>query len=328
MVKKDLSDLPYQPSKAEQIATAPLSVYPSTDPIIGPAMAQAWFEQHDGKDYLPPAIPEAGPFRGSHAGSCSRQVAYNILQIKQSNPPTPADFWRMGLGQIIHTYMQDAIATATPGSSAEVEIDLNAIGIRGSLRADLHVPLYPDEDENHEYIMAELKTINGFQFKLRSTNFRKTGPSGPSESHVIQLALETAGAAAAFDGDNRGGRLVYLSMEVVSPELTENMGIGDDSARFVAEYEFTLDQLQGLAVLEAARFQEIDEAMRHDNWVEPVVVQSAFPYTTAVVVNPRTGAAIDERGKGTKTWQCAYCNYRDTCTADMADHNRAAPDVG
>ena len=44
-----------------------------------------------------PSQPEGTLWRGSWAGMCARKVAYMTTEQERTDPPSTADYWRMGL---------------------------------------------------------------------------------------------------------------------------------------------------------------------------------------------------------------------------------------
>lgn len=318
MLKKDLSHLPAVEPTYEADAPVGMQRVPEKNPTIGPALAEEWFKTRTHDDNLPLAMPDAGPHRGSDAGKCSRAIGYRIQGTEQSDPPTIADHWRMDLGSMIHAELQDAISKVTPGAQHELVVDLNPIGIPGSARMDILNPIAGTQT----WEGVEIKTINGFGFKSAATTFKKSGPEGPRESHVIQLAINTAALAKgmAFGSSIVGGRLVYLSMELVSPQLAANIGFGGEVGRFVAEWFFPIAQLMEIAERESNRLMMMRGELESGSWVRPLIPITPIDDPRNIkVVNPSSGAAVTNDGKGTTTWACGYCSYKSQCVRDHAD---------
>lgn len=312
-LKRDLSDLPTAPSPFEQTAAPGVNRVPDKNPLVGPALAAEWFKTRVHDDNLPLAMPDAGPHRGSDAGKCSRAIGYRMLGTEQSDPPTIADHWRMDLGSMVHAELQTAIEATTPGSISEMVLDLNTVGIPGSMRLDL---LHRLDDGRYE--ACEIKTINGFGFKASATTFKKSGPDGPRESHVLQAALGAAAAAATYDVT--GARIVYLSMELVSPDLAANIGLGGEVGRFTAEWFIPLEVCQAIAAREAERLTWLRNEIETGLWIRPLIpITPLDDPRNLKVVNPSTGAAVLVDGTGSNSWACGYCSYKSQCIRDHAD---------
>jgi CRISPR/Cas system-associated exonuclease Cas4 (RecB family) len=320
-IKRDLSSLPTVDPKPEE---RQLGVPPTRQPTIGPKLAQAWFEARTHDDDLPRAVPEAGPFRGSDAGKCNRQLWYRLQGTEKTEPTTIADHWRMDLGTMVHEALQDVIASITPGALNELKLDLNGIGIPGSMHVDILNPVDTVLDEKGQeyrvYEAVEIKTVNGFGYKMMATTYRKAGPEGPRESHAMQAALGAA-AAEAEGYKVKGARIVYLSMELVGPELAENIGLGGEEARFTAEWFIPIDECRQIAAREAQRLQSVLEMHEtNEPWVMGFIPTSAFEVKTLQVVNPKTGAGVFTHDQsGGKTWMCNYCSYQSQCIRDYSD---------
>jgi hypothetical protein len=312
MAIKKLHDLP---RVAYRDDTPIVGRAPDFKPRIGPKLMDSWYQARTHDDNLAHAIPEAGPFRGSWAGSCGRQIAYEIAKVPESEPKTVADYWRLDLGTLIHDRIQQAIPEAYPNAEVERNIDMNSIGIRGSLHLDMLLP-FKDSDR---WAAVEIKSINGFGYKMSATSM-KGGPHGPRESAVIQGSL--AAASLRAQGINVTDMIVqYLAIELVSPDLGKKIGRGDELARFEAEWTYEVEEFEAIAHAEAARWQEIDDILFGDDKdkpfteLNPVDVPRHIP-NVGTIINPATSTARNAEGKAFKTWQCSYCSYRSRCELD------------
>lgn len=283
---------------------------PDVNPRIGPKLMREWYEKRVHDDNLPTAIPAAGPFRASWAGNCSRQIAYILTGATETEPKSVADYWRLDLGTAIHERVQASIPVAYPTAEIERKVDLNTIGIRGSAHLDMLLP-YKD---NSGKAAVEIKSINGYGFKMSATSFRGQ-PEGPRTSAKIQGSL--AAAALLAGGEPVTDLIVmYLSLESVGADLAQAIGRGDELARFSAEWSYKPDEFVPLAEEEAKRFAEIDDAIfSQGDEPDPTVVGRHIPYV-GEIVNPATGT-YRLNGKAGKTWQCAYCAYRSRCETDQ-----------
>lgn len=306
-IKRDLTHMPMVDAPAWSEASG---VPPVSDPSYAPALVERWFDRLD-DPHLAVAMPEAGPWRGSYAGTCTRQAWYEVTGHAATDPVTVADRWRMNLGTIVHEQLQTAITDIDPDARAEMVLDLNRIGIRGSMRLDLLRTVGDGLVET-----AEIKTVNGFGFKQMATTFSGP-PEGPRDSHIIQAALGAATLATMRDGVV-GARIVYLALELLSPSLAKSVGSGGELDRFTAEWFIPLEDCQRIAETEAARWARVDQAMADPGgWVNPVIPLTPLTKPTKImVVNPKTGAATTTDGQGQRTWQCDYCAFQALCVAD------------
>ena len=260
-----------------------------------------------------PYTPDSMRWRGSWAGNCARQVAYKTMGLEETNPPSLADHWRMGLGSVVHELLEPAVQQwikDSPELTAEEEVDVTF-----DSEGYGHVDLVLTAADGRK-IVLELKTINGFGFK-RSVEDH----DGPRHSHVLQGALYAKGLDADL--------LVigYLAMELISAGRAAGKGI-DDVGRFAAEWHFTPDEFLPLAEEEERRLAGITKAVHEQ---ESCDIPRRFSLSDpdipfpAEVVDPRTGQwelrEVDEDGgvrvlNTGRAWQCRYCNHQDRCVAD------------
>jgi len=252
-----------------------------------------------------PSQPEGTLWRGSWAGMCARKVAYMTTKQEQTDPPSTADYWRMGLGSVVHELLEPAIQQWLDNDdSVHVEEEVNVeLGLHGHGHVDLI--LYSKASD--EKIVLELKTINGFGYKMAVEK-----DQGPRHSHVLQGSMY----ARAVDAD----LLVigYLSMENISPQRAQSFGI-DDIGRFASEWHYTKEEFMPFAVSEEQRLEQIVLAAHADG---PTSISRRFAHTDpdipfpAEITDPRSGAWIQGTSFG-KAWQCRYCDYQTRCIADM-----------
>lgn len=296
---------------------------PDASPRFVTALANAWYEQYlaEGKDKR--AMSADTPFRGSDAGFCSYSLALTLLERaglgEKSNPPTLSGVWRMNLGQMIHSGMEEYLPLAFPGATCEV------VGVTVEGEASFHADVLieqpnPEWEQGGNYdspipdtikTLFELKSINGTGFKSATIGYRKgQDPEGPRTNAVLQAAL----AAEAFDCDEVV--VGYLSMECIGDGIAKSNGL-DDIGKFAAEWTFTREEYQPLVEAERARFRFIKatvDAGRMPQRTIPSLPQGA------VITDPKSGAwavqtsALQIVDVGT-TWQCGYCDHQDSCIA-------------
>ena len=264
-------------------------------------IAQAWAKES--RDA--PSQPEGTLWRGSWAAMCARKVAYMTTGQERTDPPTLADTWRMGLGSVVHELLEPAIQEwLDTDKSVHVEEEVNVeLGLHGHGHVDLVLTSF----ETGEKIVLELKTINGFGYKMAVEK-----GEGPRFSHIVQGALY----ARAVEAD----LLVigYLAMENISPNRAEGLGI-DDIGRFSSEWHYPKDVYMPLAVAEEQRLEGIAIKAHEEG---PLAIPRRFSHYDPDVPFP---AEITDPSKGLwtmdtkfgKVWQCRYCDYQTRCIADM-----------
>lgn len=288
---------------------------PSKNNFVAEAIAQRWWETMADREAKATAIPEAGPYRASMAGSrCDRALWYQLLGIEESNPVGVADAWRMGLGSTIHEMLQSIAADmfgsvdGVANAQSEVKVDLRPIGLPGSAHLDMII-----EYEGRK-IAVEIKSMAGFGFKVAATTF-KGPPQGPRYGHVLQGAL--AAKAAGCDGLI----VAYLAMENVSPQLAAAYATSE-AGRFAAEWHYTIDELEEHIQDEIDRMHRIIQATVEapDQPITATVIDPEIPLG-AEISNPRNGGwvVLDENNvveRTGSTWLCGYCRHQDRCIED------------
>lgn len=253
-----------------------------------------------------------------------------VDRCQPSNPTTIAGYWTFGLGTAVHEMFQEIIvrdaATLWPGASVRIEpkVDLSVIGLAGSAHTDAVIEwpahvfvtepepgLIIGEDHPPKRIAIELKSINGFGFKMAIGC--RGDAEGPRDSAIVQGALN----ALALDVDELV--IINLSLESVSPREAQKMGWDESEEwrRFTAEWTFTREEFEPIARAEVKRMNNI--LTTHD---AGLLVPRRVPGTPpgARITDPSRGQWTVERDGsildvGT-TWQCGYCNFRDRCTND------------
>jgi len=272
-----------------------------------------------GNDTDPPPVPSGTLWRGSQAGTCARQVAYATMGHESSNPITPADHWRMGLGSIVHTHLSPAIERWVANDMdvivhEEMETPLGEHGF-GHIDMVIEVAQQGATDpEENKKIVVELKTINGTGFK------KSIQGEGPRHGAVLQGSLY----ANALNADLLV--VCYLAVELLSPGWAEAKGF-DNYGRFGAEWHYTPDQFVPLAKQEIERLEWIAKTAHGVPGIEgvPRSFSESDPDIPegAVISDPATGiwhqhqdGALIAKGKA---WQCNYCRYQDLC---VSDHHR------
>ena len=262
-------------------------------------IAEAWAEGSEA-----PSQPEGTLWRGSWAGMCARKVAYMTTEQEKTDPPSTADYWRMGLGSVVHELLEPAVQKwLANDNNVTVEEEISvSLGEHGNGHIDLVL-----NTSDGTKIVLELKTINGFGYKMAVER-----GEGPRHSHVLQGSMyaHAVGADLLVIG--------YLSMENISPQRAESFGL-DDIGRFACEWHYPEADFTPWALEETARLEGIAVAA-HANGPESIPRRFAhsdpdIPFP-AEISDPRTGTWRDGTSFG-KAWQCRYCDYQTRCITDL-----------
>lgn len=277
---------------------------PDLLPEYASAVAMGWYEKYldAGKDELAMAI-EGARYRASWAHSCLRELQYRITKTEETDPASVADAWRFDVGHAVHDMVQDGVEAAFPTARREVKVDLRELGIPGAAHLDLLV-----EDDDGIKTAVEIKSINGFGFKKAATNFDGP-PEGPRKSAVTQGAL----SALALDCDRL--KIMYFSLELLSPSVAAKAGLNGEVGRFVAEWTYERAEFEPIALAEVERVKGVLHhiALRQlaPRW-EP-----EMPLDARITdVTKGSWYEVDEQGLvvgSGRTWKCDYCSYRTRC---------------
>lgn len=314
---------------------------PVAEPHIVHLLAQKWYED----SFLGDDHPPSADWWASMSGMCARSVGYSIVEgrakrrlrgllsgdvlpegdtvgareldienaamdvqaLAATNPPTIAAAWRMGLGSLVHDQLQKVLVDLFPDAEIEVRVQIEDFGsaradaiIRRKILRDTHVTL------------LELKTMNGFAYKLAVSKF-KGAPEGPKRNAIVQGAV----AARAVDADLL--IIGVLSMENVGDSIAKSSDLSEIQ-KFAAEWHYTREQYLPYAEQEIKRVRKIIEIV--DEGALPPRHHPEIP-AGARITNPATGlwSVQDDDGNivmSGNAWVCDYCWNRDRCIADGA----------
>ena len=310
-INKNLGSLP--------VVNTGNGVRPDADPFIGRAIAKAWLDVNyqEGKAHA----VEGSRFRFSMAGTCSRLLQYYVNGVEVTNPPDAADAWRMGLGTMVHEAIQEhfkSIGNAgnlfdSDSFDVEMETKTSIPKISGSGHVDMFFTLYDKNKEVIRKIVVEIKTLNGFGFKMAATGFK--GPAeGPRRDHIKQAAL----SAYALDADDV--IMCYVSMENVSPSLAGKYCDDPEFGRFTAQWTYSKAEWMPFAEAEIDRIGSVLAQIDHPSkqLVAPSIENDNG--NQVFITDPSTGRwELTHEGElidSGKAWQCGYCRYRDRCIKD------------
>lgn len=339
--------MPIRSTAASDLADARDTVArpPSRKPIVTPPISQEWYRQYleSGAAEYAPAIPEL-PYRASLTGMrCDRQLYYHMSDLEPSNPLSVADAWRFQLGHFIGDAVAASLDGLGAGWFAEWNVDLQPIGIAGSGHADVVEILCAEcgepmelagaaNDERNELgnplllcsadvkhyhyrvnTVVEVKSCNGFKFKLAATNFQGP-PEGPDHGHILQAGL----TALALDCD----RIIvaYFGIENLSPDMAAQYSDGSEEARFSAEWHYSTTTMRAALDVEIARINRILRVHAAGRMPAREIHDDEIP-PGGVVVRPgatrkETQAQVIVNGQVTwvgTSWRCGYCAFRDKC---------------
>lgn len=297
---KDLSKLPTAQPTAEP---------PIKKPVYAPLLAQAWADEHVDTPEHPANLPMAAAgarIRHSWAGACARLLGYRLEGQEPTNPLTLADYWRFGLGHVVHDAWQAALQKALPDAQVEVKVTMEDGMLAGHADAEL------------ERITFELKTINGFGFK------KAVGARGPADGPRHSAKLQGALNAKAADADELV--IIYTSLECLSVNEAKKIG-ADDVGRFCAEWHYPRSAWEPWADAEIERLLQVVGTVDAGLMPERAIPDPEIP-DGAVIVDPSKGfwqvrdkvgfATFEVTDAGT-TWHCNYCDQQKRCVADLRE---------
>lgn len=172
-----------------------------------------------------------------------------------------------------------------------------------------------DADVERAVHVVEVKTVGGYSFKMKATNFQSPA-EGPSFGHILQGAL----AAHALGCEKLS--VAYFSMELLSPGMAGSFA-DDELARFTAEWHFSVSKMQPIIEAEHARIARLLRmaeagvlpAREINDQDYPVGAQITIPQNNSKSPWRSTDDQGNVTGGGT-CWFCGYCRFRDRCIAD------------
>lgn len=273
-----------------------------------------------------PPKPVADPtrkYRFSEAYSCPRAIAYRVIGVEQSNPPTPGDCYIMDLGTNMHSglgpalvarYGQAEIQGAHQDEEDNWILPDEIVVLKPGLLCEVkrtygdwsgHID-WVHWTEDGRVVVADLKTQGDYAWKKstgltvsyqrgRGHVLKQRDPDPPS-SAVAQISM----GVAAMGADE--GVLVVLAREPVSKTAAESVGL-DDILRFCAEWTSSASELDPVAQAVLYKGHRIDAHLTKGE------LPAGWSDEKQKEIHPSTD---------TTWWQCRYCNYRDRCKTDGA----------
>jgi len=239
----------------------------------------------------PTACGTAG--RGSFAGNCSRKIAFEMLEVEETDPIDENTLVAFRVGQDLHDLLQEAMVEEY-GMRIEQPVDLRPYGYDISGHID---GIYNDlQSADGAELVWELKSKTSFGFKMARKSFE------PEKTDVAQVAMYSLGVPEA-----RGIHLVYMCKDA-------DYKWGDSTrAGETLEWIVGLDEPcpgqdgltpRQIGVAEATRIDAIAaEALQ---W--GLLPERFIPGEGVVDFVP----APDSRDK---PWQCRYCQWNALCAS-------------
>lgn len=308
---RDLSDLPKKNGRG--------GLLPDAEPRFVQALVEKWAAEHD--DGKPTAL--GTPFRHSDAGKCGRAISYTAAGIPTSDPFDLPGIWNVRIGTMIHDLWQEEIEPYIRANAGRifpegeiVAVDLEppvaTVGVDGSGHIDAVIRVrYGD---GRTWVVAyELKSQGGWGFKNAIGAARKgDGAEGPKTDHLLQGCLN----GLAVDADEVV--IGYLAKECISVNEAKRWGMTADLDRFAAEWAFSREEYEPLALKEAERVAGLLALVEDDTLGRRTVPYEMEPAAEIVDVE-RSGWTVERNGETMSTgtvWNgsyCAYCKYASLC---------------
>ena len=279
-IERNLSHLPTRQQKEEGEA------------VFAKLLVESWAEVAKEKGELEHAVAGTS-MRHSMAGHCARAIHYYINGAEVTNPFDLPGYWSTGLGSAVHVWWQEALAKAFP--NAEIDKKVHILEADSSGHVDAWLP--------EEKIALELKTINGYGYKLMVE-----GTEGPRHGNLVQACVN----AHALGAEKMV--LVYLSLEAISKGRAEKRGL-TEVERIAKEFHYTPDVFNKVAEAELDRWGKIRAA---GDATPRNIPDPQYP-PAALVVDPMTGR-LEKKGEQLGyAWNCGYCAYQLRCNQDLSE---------
>lgn len=279
---------------------------PDKFPRFGRVLVDEWMRIYSEPGRAKPFAIEGTEIRLSWSGECGRALSYHINKVEPTDPMNEADYWRLGLGTMVHDALEAVIPAAWPGASIEQVVDLRPHDLNASGSTDVLLVLF----DGTKRIVIEVKTINGTGFRF-AVGAAKGSAQGPRTGHLIQACM----AGLGLDADEVV--LLYFSMELLSPDLWKKVGANFDHQRFMGEWTYTREEYEPIAKREKFRMQVV-----LDNNKKALLTPRHAPDLPkgARITNPMKGTwDVTDNGMlldSGATWHCNYCGFRKKCIED------------
>mgnify|MGYP004043417077 FL=1 len=247
----------------------------------------------------PTALGTSG--RGSMAGSCSRQIGLQMLDVPESDPIDSKTLLAFHIGTALHEMTQEAMEDVYKMRS-EAPVDLQPLGFPISGNVD---GIYTDPENRNKYIVWELKSKTSFGFKLA----RRSGE--PEKHEVAQAAMYALGKIGT-----QGHRIDVTSIHLTY--LCKDTSYGRDATMMgqTLEWLIGLDEPvpgqdgmtpRQIGLAEANRIKAIDAE------VNDGFVPERFVPEHGLVDN------VPMPDSKQQPWRCRYCRYNSLCATLPTD---------
>lgn len=265
---------------------------PNAKPRFGHLLAELWRDEA----LAEPHAPSGARFRASDAAGCARYLSMKAAGIPESNPMDLSGYWNVTIGKWLHAEFDRALRRAFPGAEPEVQVRY-ALGGEVDEDGDGVVRIDFELHDGDELIVGEVKSSGGYGFKNAIGKAKRNQPAqGPKMDHFTQgcIGAVRRGADRLY--------IVYLAKECLGVSVSADLP--HEALRFSAEWDYTRDQFEPVAMAEEERVAAILAHLDEEGELARRVIPGV-----GEVKDPKTGRTA----AGGSAWQCDYCSRRDAC---------------
>ena len=248
----------------------------------------------------------------SDAGKCARQIAYKTLgAAKDPNTElSPSSVWSMGMGNVIEDVITAQLAAEFGDAFAtQVRVDETVSTKYGPLRifgyADIVLKLFG------KFVVDIKSTANyGYRAKVFGLAWKGAPPEGPSDEHMLQVAMYAVLLYADMCG------IGYITRDPVSvKDAGTEWANGFDPEKMVcADYIVPVDDVIDFVSAEVDRLGGIMNRCVAEGMLPKRIVPGCaeiYRWDTA-----GAGWWRNRDGKDVEEWSCRYCPFRERCDND------------
>ncbi|MBR87300.1 MAG: hypothetical protein CMM29_10965 [Rhodospirillaceae bacterium] len=227
--------------------------------------------------------------RGSMAGSCSRRMSFEALQVEETDPITETTLLAFHIGTALHELTQLAMVDQW-SMRTEVAVDLRPLGYPISGHADGVYNPYPQSSTT---AIWELKTKTGF-------GFREAVNSGHPERHEVAQAAMYGLAVS----NCQYVHLVYLAKDTT---------YGRNAVKAGQTVEWFLDMDEPVPGCDGMTPRQIGTAeatrigaIMHETFEDRMLPERFIPDYGIVEMVPYPDSKD-------QPWRCRYCQFNALC---------------
>lgn len=255
----------------------------------------------------------------SEITACPRQLVYRWAGVGESNPIDASGWWRIHLGNAIHSLCQDTLARIEqdpemlkeigwPGYHIEAEVRSGKLAVEGlkfpiSYRMD---NLFVDDDG--KLAIAEYKSTFGFGVKAIKEE-------GPKDAALMQTIVYLVLSSMIGAPINRG-YIMYVSRDNADRvlfilDVIEKKG-------FILSRMFPNGDLNEMRKIPASVWDKAKEKLR---FVETCVENQTLPdrpYLVAIKNGEVKNKFTKDKIEYKSDWHCMYCSYLTKCWGERA----------